>query len=250
MSVSITFDHNRFDLQKLTLPSRYFHFNEGENYVKLLSIGEGIFPKDRIKTHFSLQQSSCIVASESATKVYPSPQGQFGIHAIQLDLVSSNLEYMNDEMILFQGAKLIQCLHVKASKNSDFFYSDILTHGRSFEAYDFERMVIRNRFSIEGVLEYHEAFDLSKEVIKSYLIRHHASQMIFAKVYVKCAHLEAYAKNCFDAQLGCFGYTQNRQMLLGLFSGSSMVEVKKKVTQAWQIYRTINQKAKFHLGKW
>ena len=71
MSIKFSFSEDRFDLQKLRLPSRHYYFDESENYIKLLNIGEGIFPKDRIKTSFSLENSDLVITTESATKIYP-----------------------------------------------------------------------------------------------------------------------------------------------------------------------------------
>jgi urease accessory protein len=72
MSINFEIKNEIFELKKLQLPSRFFHFNEGENYVKLLNIGEGIFPKDRIKTDIKLINSSSIVACLLYTS--PSPR--------------------------------------------------------------------------------------------------------------------------------------------------------------------------------
>ena len=49
MSIKFSFKDEVFSLDKLQLPSRHYHFNNNENYIKLLNIGEGIFPKDKIR---------------------------------------------------------------------------------------------------------------------------------------------------------------------------------------------------------
>lgn len=250
MSLHIAFSNNRFALKRQSLPSRYFHFNDAENYVKLVCIGEGIFPKDRVKTRFDLTHSSCVVSSESATKVYPSPGDEFGYALTHISLVSSNIEYLNDEMILFEKAKLMQGLHLHASHDSSFFYSEILTPGRSFEVYDFDRIITKNRFIIDGRLEYLEQFDLDKIQIKSYLSRRRIQTAIFAKVYIKTSTLEQYETLCYKREIGSFGYSQNRQMLIGVLRGSNMVEIKQKMMQAWHLYRELRGFKAFHLGKW
>jgi urease accessory protein len=250
MSISLSFLNNRLTLNRVALPSRFFHFTDEENYLKLLCVGEGIFPEDKIRTTLKFETSSVVVATESATKVYPSTDGCFGINSISLHLDSSHVEYLNDEMILFQGAKLIQSLHINASEDSTFFYSDILTPGRSFESYDFERLKVKNRFVIKGKLEYIEAYDLSADRMKDYLVRHGMNASIFAKIYVKSPDMDRFETLCQEANLGAFGYTKTRKMLLGVLWGETMVEVKQKVMQAWALYRHCQGRASFHLGKW
>ena len=95
MSLSLNFISQKPQLKRLNLPTRYYHFNEDENYVKLLSIGEGIFPKDKINLKMKLDKSDCIITTESATKVYPSKEA-FGINRFDFSLKeNSNLECIN-----------------------------------------------------------------------------------------------------------------------------------------------------------
>ena len=54
MSLSLNFISQKPHLNRLKLPTRYYHFNDDDNYVKLLSIGEGIFPKDKINLKMNL----------------------------------------------------------------------------------------------------------------------------------------------------------------------------------------------------
>ena len=76
MSIKFSFKDEVFSLDSLKLPSRHYHFNEQENYIKLLNIGEGIFPKDRLRTSVKLDNSNLILTTESATKIYPSKKAQ------------------------------------------------------------------------------------------------------------------------------------------------------------------------------
>ena len=152
MSLTFKFTNDKFSLEKLNLPSRYYYFDDSENYIKLLNIGEGIFPKDRIKLHFTLENSNLILTSESATKIYPS-QKEFALNSINIELKNSNLEFINDELILFKDSRYIQLFNLKSDENSTFFYTDILSRGRSFENFDFSNMKIKNRFYCEKSLE-------------------------------------------------------------------------------------------------
>ena len=159
MSITVSFQDDIFSLDKLELPTRYYYFNDVENYIKLLSIGEGIFPKDKIRTNVSLTDSNTIITTESATKIYPSKK-EFGINSINITLQNSNLEFINDELILFKEAKLLQLLKIKADEKSTFFYGDILSHGRSYENFDFTVMSAKNSFYCENKLEYLEKYNV------------------------------------------------------------------------------------------
>ena len=137
MSIKFAFKDDKFSLDKLQLPSRHYHFDDNENYIKLLNIGEGIFPKDKIRTSLILDNSNLILTTESATKIYPSKK-EYGIQKIDIFLKNnSNLEFINDELILYKDSKYIQFFNLKSDENSTFFYTDILSRGRSFEDFDF-----------------------------------------------------------------------------------------------------------------
>ena len=142
MSLRFNFVDDMFSLDKLNLPSRYYYFDESENYIKLLNIGEGIFPKDRIKLSFSLTNSNLILTSESATKIYPSKK-EFAINSINIELKNSNLEFINDELILFKDSRYIQLFKLSFDESSTFFYVDILSRGRSFENFDFSNILVK-----------------------------------------------------------------------------------------------------------
>ena len=184
MSISIKFKNEIFSLNKLQLPTRYYYFSNEENYVKLLSIGEGIFPKDKIKTNVLLEDSNAILTTESATKVYPSKK-DFGINYINIKLKNSNLEFLNDELILYKDSKLLQILRIDADENSTFFYSDILTQGRSYEHFDFDSMFVRNKFFYNKELEYLENFEVIGKDLKDYIKRHKSANYIYLKLYNK-----------------------------------------------------------------
>ena len=121
MSIKFSFKDEVFSLDSLKLPSRHYHFNEQENYIKLLNIGEGIFPKDRLRTSVKLDNSNLILTTESATKIYPSKK-EYGINKIDVQLFNnSNLEFINDELILYKDSKYIQFFNLKSDESSTFF---------------------------------------------------------------------------------------------------------------------------------
>ena len=251
MSISISFQNELFSLNKLNLPTRYYYFQQGENYIKLLSIGEGIFPKDRIKTDLKLENSNAIITTESATKVYPSKEKNsgVGINSININLINSNLEFINDELILFNESKFIQLLKIKADDKSTFFYGDILSHGRSFENFDFSLMSAKNSFYVDNSIEYLEKYALQGDRLKQYVIDVNSTKNLFVKIYIKLQDNGSFLKKINNLDICSFTYTSNKKMVIGVLSASNMSHVKKQLLKIWAIYRECLNKSRFDLGK-
>lgn len=248
MSIKFSFSEDRFDLQKLRLPSRHYYFDESENYIKLLNIGEGIFPKDRIKTSFSLENSNLVITTESATKIYPSKK-EFGINSININLENSNLEFINDELILYKDSRYIQTFRLNFDENSTFFYIDILSSGRSFENFDFSKMFIKNSFYENRVLEYLEKFEIEGNELKEYIQRKSSSKKLFAKVYIKTKNNEYFLNKLHQEEFQSFTYSHDKKIIIGVQSSDSMNELKKEIFKVWELYRKELNKKKFTLGK-
>ena len=250
MSLKFSFTSDRFTLDRLNLPSRYYLFKEKENYIKLLNIGEGIFPKDRIKTNFKLDNSNLIITTESATKIYPSNSKFYSINSIDIKLVnSSNLEFLNDELILYKDAKFIQTFRLKFDQSSTFFYTDILSNGRSFEDFDFSTMKIKNSFIENEKFEYIEKFDIDGIDLKDYMKRKSSKENLFAKVYIKTLENEAFLKVLEKEKLLTFTFSKSKKMIIGVLSSDNMAVLKKKVSKVWDIYRKNLEKNSFNMGK-
>ena len=248
MSISVSFKDDVFALDKLELPTRYYYFEDIENYIKLLSIGEGIFPKDKIRTNISLENSNVIFTTESATKIYPSKK-EFGVNSINITLKNSNLEFINDELILFKDAKLLQLLKIKADKNSTFFYGDILSHGRSYENFDFTNMSAKNSFYCEDNLEYLEKYYVSGTELKNYIQDNNSSNNILAKIYIKTKNNEYFLDNLKENSNQSFSYTSKKKMIIGVISATNMSKLKNEVLVIWALYRRNLNKKEFNLGK-
>jgi urease accessory protein len=248
MSISIGFEKDVFSLNKLKLPTRHYYFNDTENYVKLLSIGEGIFPKDRIKTNISLIDSNAIVTTESATKVYPSTK-EYGINYINMNLKNSNFEFLNDELILYKDSKLLQVLRVNADENSTFFYTDILTQGRSYEHFDFDSMLVRNKFFCKEKLEYFENFEVEGKDLKDYIKRHKRENYIYLKIYIKVKENSHFLSILHKEGYDSFCYTKSKQMIIGSISSNNMATLKRIQKEIWTLFRKELGKKSFNLGK-
>ncbi len=248
MSISLSINNNLLNLKKLNLPTRYYHFNQDENYIKFLSVGEGIFPRDKINTNIKLFNSNYIFTTESATKVYPS-DGNFGLNSINIELSNSNCEFLNDELILYKNSKFIELLNIKSDKNSTFFYTSILSHGRSFEIFDFTQMLARNKFTIDKELEYYENYDINGKYLKNYFQRHELNDAIFAKIYIKSKDNEYLREALFANNFVSFSYTKTKKMIIGVISSNSMHKLKQNINKVWKIYRKSLNKSEFDLGK-
>ena len=249
MSIKFAFKDEVFSLDKLQLPSRHYHFNDKENYIKLLNIGEGIFPKDRLKTSVKLDNSNLILTTESATKIYPSKK-EYGIQKIDIVLKNnSNLEFINDELILYKDSRYIQFFNLKSDENSTFFYTDILSRGRSFENFDFSNMKIKNRFYCGKSLEYIEKFNILGDELKDYISRKSSENFIFAKFYIKTNHNEKFLNDLYLENFESFSYSKNKKIILGSISSNNMFELKTKIFKVWELYRKELNKKSFNLGK-
>jgi len=248
MSINLSFENNLFALNKLQLPTRYYYFDGKQNYIKLLSIGEGIFPKDKIRTYIKLQASDSVFTTESATKVYPTKK-EFGINQVIIELENSNMEFINDELILYKDAKFLQLLKIKADKYSTFFYGDILSHGRSYENFDFNMMSAKNSFYCDGDIEYLEKYHKSGRTLKKYLQKHDSKSSIFSKIYIKLNDNENFLKVLNKHDFHSFSYTSNQKMLIGVLSSNNMTSLKAKLSMIWELYRGELGKVKFNLGK-
>ena len=249
MSLTFKFTDDKFSLEKLNLPSRYYYFDDSENYMKLLNIGEGIFPKDKIRTSLILDNSSLILTTESATKIYPSKK-EYGIQKIDIILKNnSNLEFINDELILFKDSRYIQLFRLNFDENSTFLYVDILSRGRSFENFDFTNILVKNSFYENKKLNYLEKFDLSGFEIKDYINRRDTSNFIFAKIYIKTVNNEEFLNNLQQQNFESFTYSKDKKVILGVISSDNMGDLKSKIMNVWKIYRNSMDKKEFILGK-
>jgi len=251
VSISISFKDNLLCLDKLKLPTRYYYFNENGNYIKLLSMGEGIFPEDRIRTNINLENSDTIFTTESATKVYPSPNidGALGINNIAIELENSNLEFINDELILYKDAKFLQLLQIKADDNSTFFYGDILSHGRSYEDFDFSLNSGKNSFYLDDKLECLEKYKIIGDNLKTYINNYNTPNNLFAKVYIKTQDNGLFLNKLNQNDIKSFSFTSNKRMIIGVVSHNNMSSLKQKLKNIWNLYRESLNKNKFSLGK-
>ncbi|MDR2342326.1 MAG: urease accessory protein UreD [Campylobacteraceae bacterium] len=248
MSLWFKLKDNNISLEKMTLPSRYYLFKERENYVKLLTVGEGLFPNDKINTKIDMTNSNLILTSESALKIYPS-MGGFAVNRYVLNLKCSNLEFLNDEVIMFKNSRFMQLLTLNFDENSTFFYSDLFSAGRSFEEYDFEKYAVQNIFSCGKKTEYIEKFKISGFEFKEYLKRYGSKNKLFAKIYMKTKDNEAFGELLLKMGIKSFEQTQNGAVLIYIVFKDRISKIKSAINFIWELYRKTLNKNRFDLGK-
>ena len=159
------------------------------------------------------------------------------------------MEFLNDELILYKDSKLIQIVRVKADKDSTFFYSDILSQGRSYENFDFNSMLIRNKFYCNEELEYLENFEVAGEDLKNYIKRHKSENHLFLKLYIKTEDNEKFLKTLHEMDYQSFCFSKTKEMIIGSISSNSMVILRNKMKDIWRLYRAQLRKREFNLGK-
>ncbi|MDR2081517.1 MAG: urease accessory protein UreD [Campylobacteraceae bacterium] len=248
MSLKLYIKNNDVTLKKLTLPSRYYLFKESENYIKLLTVGEGLFPNDKIHTNIDMDGSNLILASESAMKIYPS-KGKFAASRYVFNLQRSNLEFLNDEIIMFKDSRFLQLFSIKFDENSTFFYTDMFSAGRSFEEYDFSEFAMRNRFIYDKNTEYLEEFKISGHELKTYLKNCKAQKKLFAKIYTRTKNNNAFSEELLKIGIKSFEKTQNEAILICIVLGNKISQIKSAVSLVWELYRKMLGKSAFDLGK-
>lgn len=247
MSIKFALKDDKFEIISLQLPTRYKHFFEKQNYIKLLSLSDGIFPKDNIKVDMDLDNSDLILANESATKVYPSSK-EYAINSYDIKLRSSNLEFINDELILYENARYKQRFLLDSDEESTFFYADILSNGRSDKRYFFDKISQNNIFFCDGKKEYMENYELSGSEIKKYL--KNDINTMFVKFYIKCKDSHELMRILEQNQLYSFAFSQNKKMIIGAYSFDKMSKLKDFTHKIWKIYREFFDKKVFDLGKY
>jgi urease accessory protein len=254
VSLALSLVDRKLSARKTSLPSRFFHFSQfsdQESYMKLLTIGEGIFPRDRVNTAIELTRSNLVVATETAAKAYPSDRAEnFAANRLHFSLRDgSNLEYLGDELILFRNARFMQFLRVDFDDSATFFISDLFSYGRSFEPFSFACFWAQNRFFLNGALELIERFIITGGEIKNYLARHSGDFPFFGKIYMRSRDNDALRKTLNDDGFSSVEYSSNNAILIAIVLGESVASVKAKRSQIWRRYRERGKKAAFDLGK-
>lgn len=109
-----------------------YHDNSGQPCYYILNPGGGYLDGDRYQMKVSLmEQARMTLTTQSATKIYKTPNKPAYQETELILKKGSYLEYITDPLIGYQDAKYVQKTVVRMEKGSTFLYSDIITSGWS-----------------------------------------------------------------------------------------------------------------------
>lgn len=250
MSLALNITNNCLHLQQQRLPSRFRHF-DNERYVKLLTIGEGLFPGDRLHTRLSVCNSEMTFASESAQKIYGETGKDSAKQTLTLQLKHAQVALLNDELLLYQQASFAGLTRIETDKTSTLFFADLINKGRSFEDFDFTRYFNHLTVSVEGQVEYAERYCLSGNEMKARFAFYALNRPVVARVIIKppsnpsdyLSHL--HAQGFGEATLSAHG----KLLIITLISNNEHQQ-KQQIAMLWRDWRQQQGLALLDLGKY
>lgn len=109
-----------------------YHNNSGEVCYYILNPGGGYLDGDRYRINITVEeQARLTLTTQSATKVYRTPD-TYAYQETEIILKKGSiLEYIPDPLIAYQHARYKQKSLIHMEKGATFFYSDIITPGWS-----------------------------------------------------------------------------------------------------------------------
>lgn len=126
-------------------------YHQKNNYpcYYLLNPGGGYLGGDNYRMNITLEEKAQLtLTTQSATKVYKSPQQQAYQEATFHLKKDSYLEYLPDALIAYQDAKYLQESTIHMEKGATLLYSDILTPGWSPDGKRFSYELLRLKTKI------------------------------------------------------------------------------------------------------
>lgn len=123
-----------------------YHNNTGEVCYYILNPGGGYLDGDRYRMNIKVEeQARLTLTTQSATKVYRTPEGHVYQETEIFLKKGSILEYIPDPLIAYQQARYKQKNIIHMEKGATFLYSDIITPGWSPEgkrfSYDWVQLI-------------------------------------------------------------------------------------------------------------
>lgn len=132
-----------------------YHDESGQACYYILNPGGGYLDGDCYKVQISLkEQARLTLTTQSATKVYKTPNTPaYQITEIFLQ-AGSYLEYIPDPLIMYRHARYKQKNVVRMEKGATFLYSDIITPGWSpdGEPFSYDKLQLINEIYIDDEL--------------------------------------------------------------------------------------------------
>lgn len=132
-----------------------YHNGSSHPCYYILNPGGGYLDGDTYRMKISLSEGSGLtLTTQSATKVYKTPQTQ-AYQETEIHLgKDSYLEYLADPLIAYKDARYLQKTKVNMEKGATFLYSDIVTPGWSPEGgyFSYDHLRLKNEIYLEDEL--------------------------------------------------------------------------------------------------
>lgn len=150
-----------------TVPNKIFHHgalklmrpfyldDSDQAYYTLLNPGGGYLNGDQYKIRVTLQKNAAVfLATQSATKIYKSPDNPVYQESEFILKDKSTLHYLPDPIIAYSDAQFIQKNIIKMSSDSTVFFSEIITPGWSEVGryFTYKRIQMRNEIYVDNKL--------------------------------------------------------------------------------------------------
>ncbi|MFJ5715307.1 urease accessory protein UreD [Neobacillus sp. NPDC093127] len=141
-----------------------YHDESGQACYYILNPGGGYLDGDRYQMKISLtEKAKLTLTTQSATKVYKTPNN-FAYQEAEISLQpGSYLEYLPDPLIAYQNAKYKQKNVIRMDKTATFLYSDIVTPGWSPEGgrFSYQTIQLLNEIYVDNELVVYDHIKLN-----------------------------------------------------------------------------------------
>ena len=143
-----------------------YHDESGQVCYYILNPGGGYLDGDRYQMKISLEkQAKLTLTTQSATKIYKTPNKEAYQEAEFNLKEGSYLEYIPDPLIGYRDARYKQKNVINMEKGSTLFYSDIITPGWSpdGEKFSYDKLQLINEIYMENELVVYDHIKLSPD---------------------------------------------------------------------------------------
>ncbi|OCA92883.1 urease accessory protein UreD [Pseudobacillus wudalianchiensis] len=141
-----------------------YHDDSGQPCYYILNPGGGYLDGDRYRMQIALdKQARMTLTTQSATKVYKTPNN-YVYQETEISLKEgSYLEYIPDPLIAYRNARYKQKNIIRMEKGATFLYSDILTPGWSPEGdkFSYDTLQLINELYVDDELAVYDHIKLN-----------------------------------------------------------------------------------------
>lgn len=146
-----------------------YHDDSGQVCYYILNPGGGYLNGDHYRLNITVENNAqLILTTQSATKVYKTPDTPAYQETEIILNEGSYLEYIPDPLIAYRHAKYRQVNKIYMKKGATFLYSDIITPGWSpnGDRFSYDRIQLINEIYMDDVLVAYDHIKLTPDVQK------------------------------------------------------------------------------------